>query len=233
VLVFGLMALWSPYGMIGLLPLMLYRALPHWRHAFTLPAISAVLAGGGFALLTISYLATEMPQAGMCVSCLGENVMEVTSYIPFFAVELLPFALVLGRRLWKEPLCAVAFATLLAIPMLHGDTLDFTARGSIASLLVLALRSAQVLLDMPMSRLHKAFAALAFALCLPTTVSEVIYHASNGAGQKIVDQGKPPRQRWASQFSRSGEISAREFFDECSWDYEPQYFTSVKPAVLK
>ena len=233
VLVYGLMALWSPYGMIGLLPLVLYRALPHWRHAFTLPALSAVLGGGAFALLSISYLATEMPQAGMCVSCFGENITQVNSYIPFFLVELLPFALVLRRRLWQDPYCAVAGATLLLIPMLHGDTLDFTARGSMGPLLVLALRSAQALLDAPLTRAQQALVALAFALCLPTTVSEVIYHASNGAGQKIVDALKPPQKRWASKFSRSGDIRAPEFFDECSWDYESQYFITTKPRILK
>jgi len=233
VLVYGLMALWSPYGMIGMLPFMLYRALPHWRHVFTVPALSAVLAGGGFALLTISYLATEMPQAGMCAACLPENVLEFTSYIPFFLVELLPFVLILRRQLWRDPVCAVALGTLLLIPMLHGDTLDFVARGSMGPLLVLALRSAQVLLEAPLSRAHKALVALAFALCLPTTLSEVVYHASNGAGQKIVDQSKPLRERWASHFSRNGEIHAADFFDECGWDYVPQYFTSSKPRILK
>lgn len=233
VLVYGLMALWSPYGMIGLLPLLLYRALPHWRHAFTLPALSAVLAGGAFALLSISYLATEMPQAGMCAGCFAENVTEYTVYVPFFLVELLPFALILRGRMWRDPCCAVALATLLLIPMLHGETLDFTARGSMGPLLVLALRSAQVLLDTPLARGHKALAALALALCLPTTVSEVVYHASNGAGQKVVDALKPPKYRWASKFSRGGDIHAPEFFDECSWYYEPQYFITSKPAVLK
>lgn len=233
VLVYGLMALWSPYGMIGLLPLVLYRVLPHWRHALTPPALSAIVAGGAFALLSISYLATEMPQAGMCVSCFGENVTQYTIYLPFFLVELLPFVLILRRRIWQDPYCALAGATLLLIPMLHGDTLDFIARGSMGSLLVLALRSAQALLDAPLTRKQLALAALAFALCLPTTASEVIYHASNGAGQKIVDASKSKRLSWASQFSRSGDIHAPEFFDECGWDYESQYFIVTKPWILK
>ena len=233
VLAYGLMALWSPYGMIALLPLVLYRTLPHWRQAFSIPLGAAILAGGAFALLTISYLATEMPQAGMCVSCAPQNLMEFTSYVPFLLVELLPFALILRRRLLRDPCCAIALCTLLAIPLLHGDTLDFVARGSMGPVFVLAWRSVETLLQDSLTRRQQWLAAVAFALCLPTTVSEVVYHASNGAGQKIVDASKPPERRWASKFSRDGEIRATEFLDECGWEYESQYFIVSKPAVLR
>lgn len=233
VLVYGLMALWSPYGMIGLLPLVLYRTLPAWREIVAMPVAAAVVAGAAFALLCIAYLATEMPQAGMCASCVGQNAMEFTSYVPFLLVELLPFALILRGKLLRDPCSALACATLLAIPLLHGETLDFVARGAAGPLFVLALRSAQALLAESTLRWQHGLAAAALALCLPTTVSELVYHAGNGQGQRIADQRKPESGRWASKFSRSGDIRAAEFLDECGWYYESQYFIASKPTVLK
>jgi|GEM_PF-1434846 len=233
ILVYGLMALWSPYGMIGLLPLVLYRVMPDWRQAFTLPVAAAILAGGAFALLSISYLSTEMPQAGMCLSCAAQNATEVTTTIPFLFVELLPFVLILRRKLLKDPCCLLACLSLLAMPLLHGESLDFVGRGSMGPLFVLALRCAQSLLGVAIPRTQQIFAALAFALCLPTTVSELAYHASKGAGQKVVDQFKPESRRWASKFSRDPHIDAVRFLDECGWIYESQYFIRTKPSVLR
>jgi hypothetical protein len=232
-LAYCLLALWSPFGMIGLLPLMLLRTLPYGRLAFTWPVGGAILVGCGFAALTTAYLATDLPAGNLCLTCLPARLAESDHLLVFLVVELVPFALLLRSRIVRDPVCATAFATLLVIPLFRGETIDFMARGSMGPLFVLALCAAGHILDVEFQWRKSILGALALLLCLPTTMSELFYHAEKGAAHREADAMLPPDRRWLSVFSTSSGITVAEFLRSGGWRYEAQYFSAKRPTILR
>jgi hypothetical protein len=233
ILAFGLLALWSPFGMIGLLPIICLRTLPGLPNAFNWATGAAILIGGSFAVVVAAYLSTDLPPGGLCLTCGAERLAELDDLLIFLIVELAASVLLLRGRILTDPLCATAFLSLLGLLFLRGDTIDFVARGSMGPLFILALRSTDRLLAAQNSPTGWLAAALALLLCLPTTASEIVYHASNGAAHREADARLPTDRRWLSVFSQHAGIDAKEFLDVCGWKYEGQYFSASRPWVLR
>lgn len=234
VLGYGLLALWSPYGMIGSLPLLIAVAAGQRRHLMNVDGILATSAGLACALVCASYLSTDLHVAGSCFVCAPRRLGHFSKFLPFLAFELTPFALILGRRLLDNLHCRISLVTLLLIPIAHGTTADFVMRGSMGPLFVLALYSAQALLarDVPMRR--RLIQACALALCLPTTVSEIVYLRTAGrAHSAIIETADPLRLRWMRTFATRTDYSIDELFNTCGWQYLNQYFANRRPWMLR
>jgi hypothetical protein len=114
---YGLLSLWSPYGMIGLSPLLAVVALQRRRDFSARDTWVAAGAGAGFAAIVISYLSTDLHSAAMCLECVPSRLRYYPQVVPFLALELAPFVLLLGKRLLDDPACQVCFITLLLIPL--------------------------------------------------------------------------------------------------------------------
>lgn len=232
-LAFGLLSLWSPYGMIGLLPLTLVLLIQYRNRCFNPYVILTASAGGAFALLIAFYLATDMPKNGMCISC-GFSIDYLHYTAGFLLVELITFGLILQKKLFTDRICFIALLTLLLIPRFGGEAADFVMRASMGPLFILSLRSIEVLstwrLQVIRTRLVWAFALL---LCLPTAMSEVVYQITDGSAHSRLDHKDPLTQGWFKTFAQSPQINVNEFFDICGWHYLPQYFTYQTPAGIK
>lgn len=232
IMAYGLMSLWSPYGMIGLLPLILLRVALDWRSLPNTHTIAVLIAAISFALLVATYLSTELPQGGFCATCIFRHPNEIWFIALFLLIELSTFALLLRRRIFSDRYCFVALITLALIPLFHGETIDFVARSSMGPLFVLALRSAERILDTRLTRTHPVPVALALALSLPTSLSEIVFHIEKGAAYRTTQASKLPEAFWSSLSSRP-DITVTEFFNICGWKYESQYFSAKKPRSLR
>ena len=233
ILGYGLLSLWCPFGMIGLLPLVLLRVAQDRRRLIKFPTLTASFIGVTFALSMISYLTTELPKGGLCLTCVAARSNEILRVAVFLVIDLFPFALLLRRKLLTDQYCATALTTLIVIPFFHGDAIDFVARGSIGPLFILALRSTEQLLNFQAVRRHLIPVTLALAACLPTTLSELTFHLQKGAVYRTLDPKEFPEAAFLAMFSTSTNINAREFLDACGWNYESQYFSHSKPKLLK
>ena len=229
---FGLLSLWTPYGMMGLLPVIAFRCWRERRALAGLYPIAAAALGGVFALLIASYLSTGLTQSVVHFDLRSISLTEIGFVPVFLVVELAAFLLILRRRMFLEPYCAVAVAVLAVVPFLHGNTFDFVARASMGPLFILAVYSADSLLDFGLVRRKLASVALALAICLPTSVSEIFYQAEKGAVYHTADGSKLPEAKVYGEFSDGHTITAAQLFDSCGWEFEWQYFTPVKPRII-
>ena len=229
----GLLAIWSPYGMIGLLPLMLMVAwdrkaeLKHWR------TLLCALASSAFTAVVAIYLSTELPSAGACFQCLPGRMLRFLDFAPFWIVELAAFALILQRRLLEDLSCLISLATLLLLPLLHGQTPDLVMRASMGPLFVLSVRSAQVVLAWKVLPWQKALQILAISLCLPSAASEVIYQREGGAAHQELSPRDPLSAKWIKTFADRSDYTAEQFLEICGWEYRSQYFSRQKPRLVK
>lgn len=231
VLAFGFLALWSPFGMVGALPLLVVHA---WQQRRLLsPAVwLAAAAATAFGLLMAWILTFEAPSAGACLPCAPARLETLPRMLLFWGVELVFFVLVLGRRLWSDPICRTALLSILGLCFLHGETTDLVMRASLAPIAVLTLRSVQVLLPAAPRKLPPA-ALLALALTLPTTASEAAYHLSHGAAHRALPERDRLRQTWMVTFAERTDYTAEQFFDRCGWRYRQQYFSGRPPPAMK
>jgi hypothetical protein len=232
IVAFGLLALWSPYGMIGLLSLLALRCRQERRKLATGYATGAIVLGVTFALLVASYLSTDLPKSGINLNLKSTTLAEVGFIGVFLIVGLCAFLLILQRRAFSDSFCFVALATLVVIPFLHGDTVDFVARSSMGPLFVLALCSAETLLDFKLIRQRVVTAALALAICVPASLSEIVYHVEKGSVYHTAEGSKLPEANIYGRFSTGYTLTANGFFDTCGWEFERQYFSFVDPRVL-
>ncbi len=233
ILAYSLLALWSPYGMIGLLPVMLLRLAQARNQLISKQNLVAIGVGVTFTLLVVSYLSTELPQAGPCVTCIVQRADEILPVILFLLMELCAFQLLLGQNLFTDSFCAIAFATLVLIAFMHGETVDFVARGAIGPLFILGLRGTEFLLDFKAPRMRLLPVTLAALICLPTALSEIAFHYQKGAAYRTPDGKKLQEAEWLSIFSPNPNVNAEQFFDTCGWKFESQYFSHTRPKVLK
>jgi hypothetical protein len=233
VLAFGLLSIWSPYGMIGLLPLMLTVAwfkkaeFMNWKTSF--PA----LAGASFALIVADYLSTNLPNSGACFSCLPNHPIHLPGIFVFLIVELLPFVLILRKRMFLDVYCLASIFTLLILPFAPGQTGDFVMRGSMGPLFVLSIRSVQTFLDWRGSKFDKVLYVLAIVLTLPAVVSEVIYQRQAGIAYSTLPAGDPLNKEWLKTFANRSDYSAQEFLEICGQNYLGQYFSTQRPNFTK
>lgn len=232
VLAFGLLALWSPYGMIGLLPLLIIRL---WRDRPVLPKlafISSMVAGIFFSLLVAWYLSEGMPSGSLCISCSLERLFfDPLPYLVFWAVELGFFLLILRRRLFTDISCLVSFAVLLILPLIAGNSPDFVMRTSLGPIFVLAVRSVETVMAGSWKKSKPVI--VAFGLSLPTVVSEATYHVQLGRAHLELPVEDPLGGSWQARFRTIPESTLEKFLLEESPEIAAQYFSPNKPGPIK
>lgn len=230
---FGLLAIWSPYGMIGLFPLMLMVAWDRKAELAKWNVLLCALSGAVFAVVVIAYLSTELPGAGACFQCLPGRLLSLWDFVPFWIIELVAFALILRQRIVQDLACLISLATLLVLPLLHGQTPDLVMRGSMGPLFVLSVRSVQVLLEWKGVPWQKALQIAAICACLPSAVSEAVYQRQGGTAHLAFPRSDPLGARWMKTFAVRNDYTASEFFEICGWEYVQQYFSIQKPRLVK
>lgn len=234
VLSYGLLALWSPYGMIGLLPIMLAVAWQYRQKFTTIKTLLCSSAGATFAIVVGVYLSADLAGAGPCLDCLPKRLVLIPNYITFWEVELICFALILRNRLFQDTYCLISLITLIIISLLQGDKPDFAMRASMGPLFVLSLRSVETIMEWHGSKTRKYLYILAICICLPSAVSEVRYRQDGGSAYAALTYPDPLSASWLrSMFASRDNYTAEEFLTLCSPMYLQQYFTSKKPYLLK
>lgn len=245
----GLLALWSPFGLLGLLPLLVWRLVRSrraWlgdpRQAGALLALAAATVP--LVLATARYLASELPATGFSWPSAAMLAARLSTGLLFCAVELLPFVLILGWHRLREPAVAVSLVTLLLLPCLGGEPPDFLMRASLGPLGVLAWRAAQVLAAAPGSDARRApasgravsnglAASVAVArwagmagllLASLTSINEAVYQRQAGAAHAGQAESDALHKPYLLGFAYESQISVKEFFDTCGWGFLPQYF---------
>jgi hypothetical protein len=174
-----------------------------------------------------------MPEAGACFKCFPGRLMRFGDFVPFLLVELLPFALILGRRVLTDAVVATAAATLLVIPLMYGEAGDFVMRASLGPLFVLGLAATRTLIDEWAAAKRRLIHATAIVLCAPAAISEVIYLRTAGQAHLAFPATDPLRAPWMTDFVYGDQFTAKEFFDRCGWRFMPQYFTQQKPGMFE
>jgi hypothetical protein len=231
---FGLLSLWSPYGMIGLFPLMLLLAWEKRRELLEWHTATKVLAGASIALCMVAYLSTELPSGGACFSCLPNRIHLLPDLLFFWLVELVSFALILRRHITRDITCVISLAILLVLPLLHGQTPDLVMRASMGPLFVLGVRSIQTILQEGSAKFATLPLLLALGLCAPAAVSEAIYIRTGARAHAAFDSRDPLGEEWIrAGAATKTTYSVREFFELCGWGYLPQYFSKEQPRMLR
>ncbi|MDP9965969.1 hypothetical protein J2W37_003696 [Variovorax paradoxus] len=230
---YGLLSLWSPYGMIGLFPLMLLLTWEKRRELLELQTAIKVLAGATVALCMIGYLSTELPSGGACFSCLPNRLYLIPDLLIFWAVELAAFVLILRRRIIQDVTCLISLAVLLVLPLLHGQTPDLVMRASMGPLFVLGIRTIQTIFQEGLAARVTLPLMLALVLCTPAAVSEAIYIRTGGRAHAAFDANDPLGQKWTHTAATKTTYSVQEFFELCGWEYLPQYFSKAQPRLLR
>ncbi len=228
-----MLALWSPYGLLGLLPLMFVATFQHRAELARPLTLLAGASGAALALLVAWYLSTDLPKGGTCFVCVPDRLARFYEFVPFLTVELVPFMLMLGTRIFRDVMCRTAAATLIVIPMMYGDVGDFVMRASLGPLLVLGVLAIQSLLTDWSAGRRRLFHAAAIVLCAPTAISEVIYLRTAGHAHFAYSARDPLRDPWLTDFARGDQFTAAEFLERCGWRFLPQYFIVREPEALK
>ena len=232
-LAFGLLALWSPYGMIGLLPLVVVRFIQSHGELRKPAGLLGASTGAAFAAAVAAYLSTDTPQNGMCLSCAPARLGYASHFAIFLAIELGALLLILRRRL-HDTAVVVSTLTLAVIPFFYGEAPDFVMRASMGPLFILAMRCVETLVHWRhASTTDRWLHAVALSLMLPTAFSEVAFHMSGGSAHRRLDDHDPLRRPWYTTFADNPDITAERFFEICGWRFYPQYFTPKKPRVVR
>lgn len=232
---FGLLSLWSPYGMIGLLPLVSYRFFLYIRNAsnINVQILAAIIAGISFSLLVALYLSEGFPSNSYCLICLSSRLAtDLSLNLLFLIVELGIFALILGRKLYSEPDCLISIAILFILPFTaYYGGIDFVMRVSLGPLFYLSLRSIEVITDSWRTLIPRI--TLALLVCVPTVISEITYHLQAGAAHKNLQQGYPLSSTGYAQFTDYESANLDAFFDAIDTNIHAQYFTKSRPYPIK
>lgn len=232
-LVVSALALWTPYGLIGCLPLLMARmvALPGWWRALRSPAVLAAAAAGSGVVLLMAWILSHEPQSGgVCFSCASARLAKPSGILLFLFVELALPLVVLRTRLLSEPGCAVALALLCALPWFAGPVPDAVMRVSMPALLFLFWRSAETLAKQSSLKLALAMLLLASTTGL-TALGELGFQLQQGASHKAL----PRRDRLADPsyvvWAERTDYSVNDFLERCGPQWKPQYFTRTPPPA--
>lgn len=231
----GLLAIWSPYGLIGLLPLVIARAFLQRCHlnAHNLRVLAvATLAATAFAGLVAASLHQDLPNYKTCMECAPLRLLEPERFALFWLVELCVPVILLRNRLWKDPLCLLSFVVLLILPMAIGSVPDPVMRISMPLLFVLMVRSAENLVD---ARTPSARAVAMFALVIasPTTVGEATYHLGHGQVHRALRTDDPLSAPWYSAVATTERVGVEDFVALCGSHWLPQYFATSRPPTFR
>jgi hypothetical protein len=159
--------------------------------------------------------------------------VSFADFVPFLLVELLPFALMLGRRVITEPLLGTAATILVLIPLVYGDVGDFVMRASLGPLFVLGLAATRTVMDEWAAARRRLLHATALLLCVPGAISEMVYLRTAGEAHFSFASWDPLRAAWMTDFAYGDQVTAKEFLDRCGWRFMPQYFTAKRPGMFE
>lgn len=231
VLAYGLLALWSPYGMIGLLPLMVLVTVDNRSELLRLRTALCVVVGVAIALAVAAYLSTELPAGGACFTCIGGRLDQTPRVLVFLLIELCAFGLILRRRLLQDITCVVSLGPLIVLPFLYGNTPDLVMRASMGPLFVLTLRSIQTLFEGGATTTQRSLQILAFVLCVPAAISEAVYVQQGASAHQQYSEKDPLGAKWIKSVAARTDFDAKSFFDYCGWEFKPQYFAKSPPRL--
>ncbi|WP_353325347.1 hypothetical protein [Chitiniphilus shinanonensis] len=230
---FSLLAIWTPYGMIGALPIftwLLWSRRLELQSTFNLIALATFITTS---VVVAIYLSSDMPTGGICISCIPHRLLRPSNFFFFLLIELGLFFLVLRRKIYKDPLCLISIAMLMALPFLYGNTSDFVMRASLGPIFLLVIKSTDALLEAPSVKRKLALAILIVILCVPTSANELNYFLGSGSSHRELPPFDPLSERASAQFAYGANYSASEFLEICGWKFLPQYFTQEKPKLLR
>ncbi len=229
----GLLAFWSPFGMLGLFPLAVLQTIRYLPALRTTHGYASVAAGGCFALIVVAFLMADLPPSVICVSCIPARILDIQYLALIILVELLPFALILRKRMLNDWSCLISTIMLILIPLPSGGTGDFLCRVSLGPLFVLGLRSIQTVFESQTSYWSRTAQALAFCLCLPATLSEAVYHLQNGKAHLAYSKDDTFGGSWLRTFATRTDYTMTEFLDISGWHFAPQYVSTRPPLPNK
>ncbi|WP_457419992.1 hypothetical protein [Roseateles sp. P5_E7] len=235
VLATSMLALWSPYALIGVVLLLVPHVLaqPALRKAVRRPgpaAGGAVLAASAFAALMAWTLTHELPAGGLCLSCAPARLAQPGPYLLFLAVELAIPLLLLRRRLFDDAASIAAVVTLAVLPWIGGPVPDAVMRISMPALIYLFIRCAHEIAQRP-PRQFAVAAVLVLTLSGPTVWGEASFHVEGGARHKALLARDPLASPYYTVWASRTTYSAQEFFEICGWKWRPQYFAFTPPPT--
>lgn len=232
-LAYGALSLWSPFGMVGVLPLVLHGLWTQRREAVRDPltVFTAALAAGTV-LIVASFLVSDPLKMGLTPATIVEHLGKWPVALPFLVVSLGPSALILRERLWRDPVLLTCLVTLCLIPGLEAPTPDPALRASVGPLVVLYAAAGR--------EAARRFAGgdwrvplLALALCVPTIVTEVRLLVTHGRAYALLPPNDPVGDWYLRKFTASEGMTIEQALDETSWEFRQYYFTRKPPAILR
>lgn len=234
-LAISLLALWSPYGLIGAFPLLMVKvlAIPELRCALKSPGLtgwSVGLFAAAFVVLMAWTLSHELQTGGLCLRCAPARIAQPEPYLLFLLVELLVPLLVLRRRLLDDAPSKVAVLTLILLPWIGGPVPDAVMRISMPALIYLFVRCARHVAALDAHQLIAASIAV-LVISGPTVWGELSFHFEAGTRHAAL----PPRDPLAAPsyvtWARRTTYTSSEFFDVCGWQWRSQYFSPSPPPT--
>ena len=231
----SMLALWSPYALIGSLLLLVPHLLGKsaLRNALlktqwaTQAAIVFALA---FAALMAWTLSHEMPTGGLCLDCAPARLANPAPYLAFLLVELAIPLLILRRRLFDEPTSIAAVLALCTLPWIGGSVPDAVMRISMPALIYLFVRCAHDIAQRTV-RQRAALILLMLLVAGPTAWGEATFHFEGGSRHRTLPPSDPLSSPSYTVWATRTTYSAKEFFDICGWKWRPQYFTFTPPPT--
>lgn len=229
----SMLALWSPYALIGMVVLLGAHVLaqPALRQALLRPGLvtsGTVLVASAFALLMARTLAHELPPGGITLDVLPARLARPGPYLLFLAVELAIPWFVLKRRLFDDTASIAAVATLVVLPWIGGPVPDAVMRISMPALLLLFVRSAHEIAQRPPRRLAVTL-GLVLGFSGPTVWGEATFHIEGGSRHIALDASDPLAAPYYTVWARRTTYTLPEFFEICGWKWKPQYFSATPP----
>lgn len=229
----GMLALWSPYALIGSVVLLMARVAGSaalrsaWRRP-DLATLGTAATASAFAALMAWTLLHQLPSGGLDPGRAWSRLAQPVSYLLFLSVELAIPLLILRRRLFEDATSLAALLTLLVLPWIGGGVPDAVMRISMPALLYLFVRSAQEVARQP----HRRFALGTLAVVVlsgPTVWGEASYHAEGGRRHAALPSHDPLAAAHYTVWARHTRYTASEFFEICGWKWRPQYFSTTPP----
>lgn len=228
IVAFGLLSLWSPFGMIGLLPLMCLRALSMLPQIFNRENILAIIGSSVFALIITWYLfdGAQGDTGELCLFC-----TPISDYILFLLVELAFFIVLLRGRLFTDSVCLTSLLTLIILPLVAGDYPDIIMRVSLGPIFVLSARSVETVVSIGRSVTGRVIVALMFSL--PTVFGEITYQLQSGKQHAMLSRLEPMTEQWYYSFHTYSESTMKEFIHASPPEFIKQYFSLTPPYPIK
>lgn len=234
----AVLALWSPFGLVGLLPVLAWRLAWSWREwwgrrELRWLALAGLLLLSPLVFAAVRFLSSELPATGLVLPTWAAWRSRLAPGVLFVALELLPCALILGRRLWADGLLRLCMLELLVIALLGGgEPPDFVMRASAGPLAIIMVHaSVGFSVRWAQGKRAAGLALVGLAISLPTSLNEALYHLNGGAAHRALPIDDVMRNPSRVAFSERSEVSVPEFFDACGWRYLPQYFVR-RPAYF-